>query len=81
MVDGLESRQYPPRELRSVLRYVGQDSELFSGSIKENLMLGAVKASQDQLFSALRKSGADQFLARDAVGFDRATGERGAGAT
>jgi len=78
MVDGLDSRQYPPRELRSVLRYVGQDSELFSGSIKENLLLGTNKSSQEQMFSALRKSGADQFLAHDAVGFDRMTGERGA---
>jgi ATP-binding cassette subfamily C protein LapB len=78
MVDGLDSRQYPPRILRSVFRYVGQDSELFSGSIKENLTLGAAKSDPEHMMAVLRKSGADQFLARDAVGFDRLAGERGA---
>src|SRR5690606_39176942 len=68
---------YPPRGLRSVFRYVGQDSELFSGSIKENLTLGAATSDQEHLMEVLRKSGADQFLARDAVGFDRLTGDRG----
>jgi len=78
LVDSLDSRQYPPRGLRSVFRYVGQDSELFSGSIKENLTLGAAKSDQDHMMAVLRKSGADKFLARDAVGFDRLAGERGA---
>ncbi len=78
MVDGLDSRQYSPRILRSVFRYVGQDSELFSGSIKENLTLGAPKSDPEHMMAVLRKSGADQFLARDAVGFDRLAGERGA---
>ena len=78
LLDGLDSRQYPPREIRSAFRYVGQDSELFSGSIKENLQLGSTSNDPEHLWSVLKKSGADKFLARDAVGFDRMTGERGA---
>ncbi len=77
LIDGLDSRQYPPREIRSSFRYVGQDSELFSGSIKENLQLGADKSDTEHMMSVLKKSGADKFLARDAVGFDRLAGERG----
>ncbi len=77
-IDDIDSRQYHPREIRSALRFVGQDSELFSGSIKDNLQLVAPGASDDELIDALQKVGADRYLSRDAGGFDRATGEKGA---
>lgn len=77
LVDGLDNRQFRPIDLRTQLRFVGQDSELFSGSIKDNLLLGAPNASDEALIDALRRVGADEFLGRDDGGFDRATGERG----
>ena len=78
LVDGLDSRQYHPHQLREVFRYVGQDAELFSGTVRDNLMLGAAKADDQQLIDAVVRSGADIFLSRDAAGFDRPVGERGA---
>jgi ATP-binding cassette, subfamily C, bacterial LapB len=78
LVDGLDSRQYHPHQLRESFRYVGQDAELFSGSVRDNLMLGAAKADDQQLIDAVVRSGADIFLSRDAAGFDRPVGERGA---
>jgi ATP-binding cassette subfamily C protein LapB len=77
LVDGLDSRQYHPHQLRESFRYVGQDAELFSGSVRDNLMLGAAKADDQQLIDAVVRSGADIFLSRDAAGFDRPVGERG----
>jgi ATP-binding cassette, subfamily C, bacterial LapB len=77
LVDGLDNRQFRPVELRSQLRFVGQDSELFSGSIKDNLLMGAPGADDGALIDALRRVGADEFLGRDDGGFDRGTGERG----
>ena len=77
LVDGLDNRQYRPHDLRAQFRFVGQDAELFSGSIKDNLLMGAPDASDAELVDALRRVGADEFLGRDAGGFDRATGERG----
>jgi ATP-binding cassette, subfamily C, bacterial LapB len=77
LVDGLDNRQYRPADLRSQLRFVGQDAELFSGSIKDNLLLTAPRADDAQLIAALRRVGADEFLGRDAGGFDRLAGERG----
>ena len=77
LVDGLDSRQYHPHQLRDSFRYVGQDAELFSGSVRDNLMLGAAKADDQQLIDAVVRSGADIFLSRDAAGFDRPVGERG----
>lgn len=35
-IDGLESRQYDPHDLRETLRFVGQDAELFSGTVRES---------------------------------------------
>jgi ATP-binding cassette subfamily C protein LapB len=77
-VDGLDSRQYHPHQLRDAFRFVGQDAELFSGSVKDNLLLGGARASDEQLLDAVKKSGADIFLSRDAAGFDLPVGERGA---
>ena len=77
LVDGLDNRQYRPINLRSQLRFVGQDAELFSGSIKDNLLVGAPNADDAELIDALRRVGADEFLGRDDGGFDRGTGERG----
>jgi ATP-binding cassette subfamily C protein LapB len=77
LVDGLDSRQYHPHQLRDSFRYVGQDAELFSGSVRDNLMLGAARAEDQQLVDAVVRSGADIFLSRDAAGFDRPVGERG----
>lgn len=77
LIDGIDSRQYRPQELRDSFRFVPQDASLFSGTIKDNLTLGAGMASDEELLEALRVVGADQFLSRDAGGFDRSIGEGG----
>jgi ATP-binding cassette subfamily C protein LapB len=77
LVDGLDSRQYHPHQLRNAFRYVAQDSDLFSGSVRDNLLLGAADADDQQLIDAVVRSGADIFLSRDAAGFDLPVGERG----
>ena len=76
-IDGLDSRQFHPHQLREAFRFVAQDSDLFSGTVRDNLMLGAAQADDAQLIDAVTRSGADIFLSRDAAGFDLAVGERG----
>ena len=76
-IDGIDSRQFHPHQLREAFRYVGQDAELFSGTVRDNLMLGAPRASDQQMIDAVVRSGADIFLSRDAAGFDLPVGERG----
>ena len=76
-VDGLDSRQYHPHQLRDAFRFVGQDAEVFSGTVRDNLMLGAADADDRRLIDAVVRSGADIFLSRDAAGFDLPVGERG----
>ena len=77
LVNGIDSRQFRPQDLRAAFRFVGQDATLFTGSIKDNLALGSPEADEARLLEALRMSGADEFLARDDSGFDRAVGEQG----
>jgi ATP-binding cassette, subfamily C, bacterial LapB len=77
LVDNLDSRQYHPHELRQEFRFVGQDAELFSGSVRDNLVLGGADADDQDLVDAVKRSGADMFVARDASGFDLSVGERG----
>ena len=77
-IDGLESRQYDPHDLRASLRFVGQDAELFSGTVRENLLVGGGEANDAAIIEAVKKSGADAFIGRDATGFDFHIGERGA---
>jgi ATP-binding cassette subfamily C protein LapB len=76
-IDGLDSRQYHPHQVRDAFRFVGQDAELFSGTVRDNLKLGAAAAEDQQLIDAVIRSGADIFLSRDAAGFDLPVGERG----
>ncbi|MBY6216722.1 type I secretion system permease/ATPase [Qipengyuania aquimaris] len=76
-VNGIDSRQYRPQQLRSALGFVGQDAALFSGSVRENLTLGRMGISEEELVNAMRATGADSYLSRDAGGFDRAVGEDG----
>jgi ATP-binding cassette subfamily C protein LapB len=76
-IDGLDSRQHHPHELRAALRFVGQDAELFSGTVRENLLVGANEANDAAIIEAVKRSGADAFIGRDATGFDFHIGERG----
>lgn len=76
-IDGLDSRQHSPIYLRSQFRFVGQDSVLFSGSIKQNMQYCAPAATDADLLATLQSIGADRFMGRDETGLDRGTGERG----
>jgi ATP-binding cassette subfamily C protein LapB len=77
IIDGLDSRQYHPHQLREQFRFVAQDADIFSGSVRDNLKLGSARAEDSQLIDAVVRSGADIFLSRDAAGFDLDVGERG----
>lgn len=77
LIDGLDSRQYRPNDIRAAFRFVGQDAALFSGTIKDNLSLGSGEASEADMVAALEAAGAEHFLARDEGGFDRMVGEAG----
>lgn len=77
MLDGIDVRQYHPAEIRTCVGLVGQSADLFSGTVKENLLVGKPTASDDELLYVSKLTGVDQFVGRHPRGFDMPVGERG----
>ncbi|MDO9418473.1 type I secretion system permease/ATPase [Pararhizobium sp.] len=77
LIDGVDIRQYHMAEVRSAVAVAGQSSELFSGTVKENLLMGRADATDDELLEVARMTGVDQFVANHPRGFDMPVGERG----
>ena len=78
LIDGLDSRQYPPAPAaRQPSASSARTPSCSRGTVRDNLMLGAARADDQQLIDAVVRSGADIFLSRDAAGFDLPVGERG----
>lgn len=64
-------------ELRSNIGFVTQDTQLFSGSIRENLLFVAPNASDDECLHALEKASCQGLLSRAENGLDTVIGEGG----
>jgi len=77
LVDGIDIRQYHPAELRAAVASAGQNADLFSGTIKENLLMVRPEASDAEILAACRMSGVDEFVSRHPRGYDMNVGERG----
>jgi ABC-type multidrug transport system fused ATPase/permease subunit len=63
--------------LRAALAFVSQDTYLFSGSVKENIRLGRLDASDADIERAARDAHADEFIRELPEGFDTPVGENG----
>jgi len=63
--------------LRAQIGFVTQDTQLFSGTIRENLLFVNPAASDAQCLDALRKAACDSLLARASRGLDTVIGEGG----
>lgn len=64
-------------KLREQIGLVTQDAQLFSGSIKENLLFVAPDATNEECLDALHKAACDSLLARADKGIDTVIGEGG----
>ena len=64
-------------ELREHIGFVTQDTQLFSGTIRENLLFVNPKATDDQCLDVLRKAACHSLLARADRGLDTVIGEGG----
>ena len=77
LVDGTDSRQLDPADLRRNIGYVPQDSFLFYGSDKENIMLGMPHADDQEVLRSASIAGVTDFVNKHPSGFDMQVGERG----
>ncbi len=76
-VDGRPIREYALRTLREAIGVVTQESFLFNGSIRENLLMGKPSASNTELWSAVDAANARGFIERLPTGLESIVGERG----
>jgi ATP-binding cassette subfamily C protein LapB len=77
LVDGYSAAQYDPAELRAGIGYLPQDPELFTGTLRENLVAGRRNATAEEIDQALFLSGMDGFVASLPKGLEQFAGERG----
>ncbi len=75
--NGIPDDQIDFNELREKIGFVTQDAQLFSGTIKENLLFVNPNASDEECLDVLNKSAAGNLLARADKGLDTIIGEGG----
>ncbi len=76
-IDGIDIRDYALNSLRDNISVVFQDNFLFSGTIRENIMLGNKKATQEDIQKAVDLAYLDEFVSTLKNGLDTEIGERG----
>lgn len=75
--NGVDGNDIDFDELRSQIGFVTQDTQLFAGTIKENLLFVNPHASDDEILEALRKSASHSILAKADNGINSIIGEGG----
>ncbi|MFA7351417.1 MAG: type I secretion system permease/ATPase [Methylotenera sp.] len=77
LIDGIDARQIDPAELRRCVGYVQQDTQLFYGTMRENLTISATHVDDAAVLAAAHVGGIDEFVNAHPKGFDMLVGERG----
>lgn len=75
--DGIDVRKLDLKWLRSQIGLVSQETYLFSGTIKDNLIYAKPDASMDEIIDACKKANIHDFIAAQPDGYDTLVGNRG----
>ncbi|HYJ03521.1 MAG TPA: ABC transporter ATP-binding protein [Chthoniobacterales bacterium] len=76
-IDDTPLREFGMRRLREMIGVVTQESFLFNGTIRENLLMGRPDASDAEVLAAAEAANARGFIDRLPKGLDSVVGERG----
>nr|WP_246799284.1 type I secretion system permease/ATPase [Bradyrhizobium sp. CCBAU 51753] len=77
LVDGVDSRQYDPSDLRAGIGFAMQDTDLFYGKLRDNIAIGKPEATDEEILLAARLSGVESFIASHPMGYDMPISEGG----
>lgn len=77
LYNGTDENNINFEDLRNQIGFVTQDTQLFSGTIKENLMFVNPAAPEEELYDVLQKASCQNLLARAEKGLDTMIGEGG----
>lgn len=77
--DGIDVKQIDPADWRKAVGYVAQESRLFYGTLRDNVMIGKPQASVEEFVRVLKLTGLDEVAARHPLGVNLPIGEMGEG--
>ena len=77
LIDGRDARERSQLWLHSAIGYVLQTPHLFSGTVRENLLMGNPNATEEQIWDAIHTVSADEVIAHLEKGLDTDVGEGG----
>ena len=76
-IDGVDVRDAPLTDLRSLMGIVAQETVLFHDTVRANIAYGVAGATDETIEAAARAAHADEFVRRLSQGYDTVVGERG----
>jgi ATP-binding cassette subfamily B protein/subfamily B ATP-binding cassette protein MsbA len=76
-IDGIDLRQYSAGSWRDHLGVVSQDISVFNDTIEENIRFGALHKTAQDISSAARQAGLEEFIQALPEGYKTTVGERG----
>src|SRR5512143_1011299 len=76
-IDGQDIRSVQVKSLREQIGLVPQDTLLFGGTVRENILYGQLDASEDEMIAAARAANAHDFITQLPKGYETMVGERG----
>jgi subfamily B ATP-binding cassette protein MsbA len=77
LIDGIDVRSLRQSDLRRYMAIVLQETFLFNGTIKENLLFGKPDATDEEIINAAKAANAHEFIERLEDGYETQIGERG----
>ena len=77
LVDGVNVKEYKLEDLRAKISAILQRTELFMGSIKENVAWGKKDATMEEIENACKIAQAHDYISNFEEGYDKFVGERG----
>lgn len=77
LIDGVDIRQYAPADLRSGVGLVLQDSDLFFGTLRDNIAIGRRDATDREIIEASTLAGVESFAALHPLGYELPIAEGG----
>jgi subfamily B ATP-binding cassette protein MsbA len=77
LVDGHDLRSVQLQSLRKQIGIVPQETLLFGGSVRENILYGRLEAEEAEMITAAQAANAHEFILQLPEGYDTPVGERG----
>ena len=77
MVDGIDIKNYQPRELINLMGIVNQEAILFNDTIHNNIAFGMENITEEEVRKAAKIANADEFIIQMTDGYQTNIGDRG----